>query len=81
VGINEELARRIVRRLEPPCPFCGEEGEWLTFGSALSLEPTKIVLGATWPNGKPVEERGFTVTAQVCSNCRFVRLTAADPTE
>jgi hypothetical protein len=72
------IDRMVVSHFRPDCPACGAN-DWRIFGKAIDGNPTRLVLGATWPDGNPVEDFGLAVFAHACNKCRHVRLTVADP--
>ncbi len=67
----------IIGRYRPPCAVCGET-DWRAFSTDIDGNPTRLVIGTSWPDGVPVQDYGFAVFAVACGNCRNVRLIAAD---
>ena len=71
--------RLMAGHVKPSCTTCGRNDSWRVFGTAGDGNPTRLVLGAAWPDGTPVEDYGFHLFAFACVHCGTVRLMAADP--
>jgi hypothetical protein len=59
------------------CCICGGT-EWRGFAKQIDGKPTRLVLGAVWPDGTPVSDYGFEVIASACTQCGGLRLMVAD---
>lgn len=75
-----DIDRLILGRFRPDCATCGRN-DWRAFSTNIDGNPTRLVLGASWPDGVPVEDYGFAVLAVACAHCGNVRLIAADPVD
>lgn len=73
-----DIDRLIAGRLKPACATCGRT-DWRVFGNDIDGNPTRLVLGAAWPDGAPVDDYGFAVFAFACVHCGTIRMMAADP--
>jgi hypothetical protein len=73
-----DIDRLIAGMLQPKCTSCGHE-DWRVFSNDIDRNPTRLVIGAAWPDGRPVEDYGFAVFAFACTHCGNVRLISADP--
>lgn len=74
-GDTDRLIAGIFR---PACTTCGET-DWRVFGKTVNGNPTRLVLGASWPDGAAVEDYGFEVLAFACIQCGTIRLMAPNP--
>jgi len=77
VDLPDYIDRLLVGHSRPVCPFCGAN-DWVVLGKELDGQPSRLVLGAAWPDGTPVEDYGVSVFAIACLECRHLRLIAAD---
>jgi hypothetical protein len=60
-----------------PCNVCSGT-TWRGFGNSIDGKPARLVLGAAWPDGTPVEDYGFSVIAAACVTCGNLRFFVAD---
>ena len=62
----------------PDCAVCGRADRWYALAQEVDGDPTRLVFGAVWPDGTPVDGLSFTAFAVVCAECGNVRLISAD---
>ncbi|HEX6490709.1 MAG TPA: hypothetical protein VF002_04985 [Gaiellaceae bacterium] len=72
------IDRLWVGAYRPACAVCGLSDRWHFLAQGVEEDPTRLVFGAVWPDGTPVEDFSFTAFAVVCSKCGNVRLISAD---
>ena len=75
---RSDADRLIAGIFKPACTTCGET-DWRVFGKSIDANPTRLVLGAAWPDGTAVEDYGFEILAFACVQCGTIRLMAPDP--
>jgi hypothetical protein len=77
VDIGDIDAFRLAMASRTKCVICGGK-DWRGFGHQIDGKPARLVLGAAWPDGAPVDDYGFNVLAMACVQCGAVTLMIAD---
>ena len=75
---EDSLIRIFIAHHRPKCWVCGRDDTWRALTENIQGNPTRLVLGAVWPDGTPVEDYSLAVSAVCCARCGNVWLVARD---